>query len=92
MLSAARVGDWDQLVALESDCARQVSMLRQAEPLPPLSGSAREEKVRILRKILADDREIRNLTEPWMAKLETMMHSTSAERKLSQTYGSMQAG
>lgn len=91
MLTAARSGDWDQLVALESDCARQVALLRRAEPLQPMTGTARDQKVACIRKILADDREIRSLTEPWMAQLAGMMQSAGTERKLSKAYGSMQA-
>ena len=92
MLAAARIGDWDQLIALESDCAARVQMLRDAGPLPPMTGSARDEKVRILKKILADDREIRALTEPWLDKLSAMINAAGTERKLSRAYGSMQAG
>lgn len=87
MLAAARTGDWDLLVALESRCSSQVQKLRSHEPLPPLTGPVREQKVRIIRQILADDREIRNLTEPWMARLSVMINSKGTERKLSQAYG-----
>ena len=31
--------------------------------------------------------EIRNIAEPWMAKLSQLINSTGAERKLSQAYG-----
>jgi len=91
MLTAARKGDWDQLVALETRCAGHVETLRQGEPPVPLTGESRVRKVRIIQKILADDREIRNLTEPWMAQLSNLLNSTGTERKLSQAYGSSQA-
>lgn len=87
MLAAARNNDWDLLVELESRCARQVEILRQGEPPVPLTGESRVRKVQIIQKILADDREIRNLTEPWMAQLSRMINSTGTERKLSQAYG-----
>lgn len=87
MLAAARNGDWDQLVALESRCASHVETLKQGEPPAPLTGANRERKVTIIKKILADDREIRNLTEPWMEHLSKLINSTSTERKLSQAYG-----
>lgn len=88
MLTAARNGDWDQLVALESRCAGHVEMLRTGEPPAPLTGANRERKVKIIKKILADDREIRNLTQPWMAHLSKLINSAGTERKLSQAYGS----
>ncbi|SNS61705.1 flagellar protein FliT [Noviherbaspirillum humi] len=86
MLAAARSGEWDELTALESDCARQVEMLRKAQPPGPLPPEAREQKVRILQKILADDREIRSLTETWMNRLSELMNSTGTERKLASAY------
>ncbi|MES2831574.1 MAG: flagellar protein FliT [Pseudomonadota bacterium] len=86
MLAAARSGDWEQLAVLETDCARHVEILK-TDPPKPLSGEIRVRKVQIINKILADDREIRNIAEPWMAKLAQMINSTGAERKLSQAYG-----
>ncbi len=92
MLAAARSGDWDQLVALESRCASHVEILRSGEPPVPLSGVVRAKKVQIIQKILADDREIRNLTQPWMAQLSQLINSTGTERKLSKAYGASQPG
>lgn len=91
MLEAARSGDWDALAALESSCARHIEALRR-EDFPPVAGDLRERKVRIIHKILEDDRQIRALTEPWMAQLTALMGSASAERKLSQAYGAHQSG
>lgn len=90
MLAAAREGDWDRLAALETRCARHVETLRQGEAPVALSGESRLRKVQIIQKILADDREIRNLTEPWMARLSQLMNSAGTERKLSQAYGASQ--
>jgi flagellar protein FliT len=87
MLAAARAGDWDQLIALEAHCASHVQTLQNDGPPAPLTGAVRERKVKIITKILADDREIRNLTEPWMAQLAQLINSTSAERKLANVYG-----
>jgi len=90
MLDAARSGDWDRLVVLESDCNSQVQRLKHGEPVEPLAGPVRQRKVEIIRKILADDREIRNLTEPWMQQLTALMQNAGTERKLSQAYGAQQ--
>ncbi|MDB5758985.1 MAG: putative flagellar protein FliT [Burkholderia sp.] len=72
MLAAARSRDWDTLHRLERDCASQVSLLREGQP-PSLTGELRARKVRLLQSILADDREIRNITEPWMDQLSLLM-------------------
>jgi flagellar protein FliT len=86
MLAAARNGDWDELVALESRCANHVEALRMGEAPVALTGAVREKKVRIIQKILADDREIRNLTQPWMTHLSDLINSAGTERKLSKAY------
>lgn len=93
MLAAARTGNWEQLAMLESRCSNQVEVLKQNdEPHQPLSPVAREQKIRMIRKILEDDREIRSITEPWMAQLSAMMSSVGTERKLSKAYGAGQSG
>lgn len=93
MVAAARTGDWELLAALESRCSNQVDIIRKNEDPPEaLSDLARERKVNIIKKILADDREIRAITEPWMARLAALIDSTGTERKLSQAYGANQTG
>lgn len=86
MLSAARAGDWDRVCTLESCCARHVETLKSGEAPVALSGADRERKVAMIQKILADDREIRNIAQPWMTKLSALMHNASSEQKLSQAY------
>jgi flagellar protein FliT len=68
MLTAARASDWTTMSGLEQQCA-QVARTVEAGPVPPLSGSARLRKVALLTKILATDRAITEITEPWMAQL-----------------------
>jgi flagellar protein FliT len=93
MLAAARNRDWEQLALLESRCASHVAILKRDEsPSVPLTGAVREQKVKIIQKILADDREIRNITQPWMAQLSALMNSAGVERKLTQAYGANQSG
>jgi flagellar protein FliT len=87
MLQAAQSRDWEHLAALESDCASHVQTLKDGEPVAPLSGAIRERKVKIIREILAHDREIRNLVTPWMAELACLINSAGASRKLSVAYG-----
>ena len=87
MLVAAQAGEWDQLVELENRCASQVQALREQEAASALSAERRARKVAMIRKILADDRAIRDLTSPWMAKLGAMLQSTGAERRLASAYG-----
>lgn len=90
MLDAAKVRDWHNLVRLESDCASHVRRLQDGEAAAPLSGESRARKVAIIHQILAHDRAIRDLTEPWMAQLSALMHNAGTERKLAAAYGVQQ--
>jgi flagellar protein FliT len=78
MLEAARGQDWKRLRELEEACAAEIGRLHEDAPLPALSGEMRARKLRILQRILADDREIRTITEPWMDKLSLLINSSGA--------------
>ncbi len=88
MLIAAKSQDWEKFSDLESNCAKHIQTLRQEESPIPLPPQSREKKVKLIQKILADDREIRDITEPWMAQLSAMMRNTGTARKLTGAYGS----
>lgn len=96
MRVAAESRDWEQLEKLESDCGSHVDMLRHHEAGTDanlaLSAEHKQRKLHIIKQILADDRAIREITEPWMTELSKLMSSTSTARKLSQSYGANQIG
>ncbi|MFL9923755.1 flagellar protein FliT [Herbaspirillum lusitanum] len=92
MLAAARVGNWEQLSALESECEGYIKTLKQNESEVTLTEDKRTRKIDIIKKILEDDRDIRNLTEPGLKRLSALIHNNSNERKLAQTYGANQGG
>jgi flagellar protein FliT len=87
MLSAARDRDWERLSALETNCTSTVQKIRESESPAPLTPELKERKIRVIKKILADDKEIRDITEPWMAQLSELMKSSSTSYKLHQAYG-----
>jgi flagellar protein FliT len=80
MLSAARAGNWDEVVKLEGACVLLISQLKHAaqEPAPPAALSeadaaaveAAKAKSRIMQRILVNDAEIRQLAEPWLQTLD----------------------
>ena len=74
MVSAARTSDWAGLTRLEGQCASEADGA-SADAVPALSGALRLRKIELLRQILAHDREIRNITEPWMTQLSNLMQS-----------------
>ncbi|MFP5390422.1 MAG: flagellar protein FliT [Gammaproteobacteria bacterium] len=87
MLQAATDSDWDRLADLERQCAAHVRALKESEPVQPLVGANRTRKVEAIRKMLDDDRKIRDLTTPWMARLSAMISNAGAERRLARAYG-----
>ena len=67
MVAAARMSDWDSLNRMESQCA--IAARPAASDVPALSGAPRQRKIDLLKQILANDRAIRDVTEPWMNQM-----------------------
>jgi flagellar protein FliT len=77
MLAAAKSGDWDAVMRLESACVLLISQLKHAARRNPLGEEAARAKARIMQHILVNDAEIRHLAEPWLADLNDMMAGKS---------------
>lgn len=87
MLAAARREDWDRLVSLEKDCADIVARLSALETEDPLPAALRDRKAALLRKVLADDAAIRDITQPYLKRLEAMLGTNRSEQRLLNAYG-----
>lgn len=89
MLTAAREGDWDNLVAAERECAALIRHLQEleAEASLKLDPDGNRERIRILQKILSHDAEIRELTQHWLRGLEKLLRSAGLDRIVRGTYG-----
>jgi flagellar protein FliT len=87
MLAAATASDWDRLVQLEMQCAACVRQLKANNDAQPLAGQERVRKVNAIRRMLDADRKIRDLTQPWMAKLTAMINNKGTERRIARAYG-----
>ena len=87
MLNAAQRGDWERLVDLEKNCATLVAELSVLESEDAMPHALRARKQAMIRKVLADDAAIRNITEPWMQQLESMLNTNRREQQLLRTYG-----
>jgi flagellar protein FliT len=74
MVQAAQTSDWNGLSALENQCAAEAAGA-SAGTVPALSGAPRMRKIDLLKQIMANDREIRNITEPWMTQLSNTMQA-----------------
>lgn len=77
MAAAARTSDWDSFSRLENQCALRTARLKD-EPAPALSGTSRLRKIDLLKMILANDREIRTVTDPWAGQLADIMQGAAA--------------
>jgi len=73
MLTAARAGDWDEVVKLEGACVLLISQLKHAAASQPLAPEEVKLKTRIMQRILLNDAEIRHLAEPWLEDLEALL-------------------
>ena len=70
MLEAAKAEDWDGVVRFEGACAVLIEQLRHRAKSEELDAPARQEKTRIMMRILSNDAQIRYLAEPWLAHCE----------------------
>lgn len=83
MLAAAQAGHWDDVVRLEGVCMLLISQLKEdaQRPLASLDAGAQDilqqdaarKKSRIMQRILVNDAEIRQLAEPWLQDLDSML-------------------
>lgn len=71
MAVAARAGDCDSLSRLEDACAEQSRAMQSG--VPALTGELRARKVALVKQIMANDRAVREVTEPWQAQLDRIM-------------------
>ena len=87
MLCAARLGDWDALVDAEQSCAALIRKLQSAGDVSAmLDEGQRRRKHEIILKVLDDDAQIRNLTQPWLRQLEVHLGQTRLARNVANAY------
>jgi flagellar protein FliT len=73
MAAAAQSGDWNGFDSLQAQCAAQASAT--ASGVPALDGAKRLRKIDLLKQIMANDRAVRDVTEPWMGQLDRAMRT-----------------
>ncbi len=84
MREAAIGGEWDRLISLEKECKRKVEEIKPHDVAA--NPEERAQKLALLKKILADDADIRSRTETWMEQLQRIMQSARSEQRLQQSY------
>ncbi|MBD8531553.1 flagellar protein FliT [Massilia sp. CFBP 13647] len=75
MVSAANARDLDTLESLREQCGAQLSAA--AGGVSALEGAQRLRKIELLKQIMANDRAVREITEPWHAKLEQLARAAA---------------
>ncbi len=85
MREAAVGGEWDRLISLEQACKSKFEEIKPKD-FVPTDPSERAQKVVLLKKILADDADIRSRTESWMEQLQRIIQAARSEQLLKQTY------
>lgn len=89
MLLAAQKGDWDLLCESEKKCSALIEDLKHLKPFClKLSADEKQEHIAYLKKILADDAAIRDITQPRIAKLEQFLRAANNQHRLKNSYGS----
>jgi flagellar protein FliT len=75
MLEAARHSDWDEVSRQEERCRILIAALKAASLEAPLRPADNRRRMDLLRRILADDAEIRGRADPWLKQLERLISS-----------------
>lgn len=78
MLEAARESDWDEVERQEGRCHALIAALKAASLEGPLRPADNRRRMDLLRRILADDAEIRGRSDPWLKQLERLISSPHA--------------
>jgi flagellar protein FliT len=75
MLDAARRSDWDEVERQEDRCRTLIAALKAASLESPLRPADNRRRMDLLRRILADDAEIRDRSDSWLKQLERLISS-----------------
>jgi len=86
MLEAAQRQDWDALVSAERRCAGIISVLKAGGGETQLDEHARQRKAEIIRRVLADDAEIRRLLDPRLRELERLLTGAATRHRVNNAY------
>jgi flagellar protein FliT len=87
MLTAARQRDWPALIDAEQCCAALITRLQTMDGADSeLALEDRKRKQQIIRRVIAEDAEIRDLTQPWLKQLESHLGKSRLARDVQSTY------
>ncbi len=87
MLSHARTGDWDALLASETRYVVQVETLARLEQGVTMSGEHADRKADLLAAILRNDLEVRECLVARRNELGELIQTSQTRRELHRSYG-----
>lgn len=87
MLEAATRSEWETVIEIERECQTLIAQLKTSGDAIPLDDAARRRKVQLIRSMLEQDAEIRELAQPWMTELSRVMRMTRTQRSVENAYG-----
>jgi flagellar protein FliT len=87
MLSAAREGEWSDLKVMQGTYRELIDQLKDVDHRSELDETARARKLDLVKKILADDAAIRDLSSPSLARLSALFTVNSTARVLKKMIG-----
>jgi flagellar protein FliT len=86
MLGAARTGDWDGLVQLESNRQAKIDQILQINQSCIKDQELVARQSELIRNILSTDEEIKHLTRSWMDKIQQELGVIGVDKRLQQAY------
>ena len=86
MLGAARTGDWDGLVQLESARQAKIDQILQINRSRIKDQELVARQSELIRNILSADEEIKRLTSSWMDKIQQELSVIGVDKRLQQAY------
>ncbi|GAB5098775.1 flagellar protein FliT [Caballeronia sp. LP006] len=87
MLAAARSGEWSELKTMQGRYRELIERLKDVDTGSELDDTARARKLDLVKKILADDAAIRDLSSPSLARLSALFTTNSPARVLKKMIG-----
>jgi len=71
MLDAARRADWQAFELRQRECSTWMERVeRLGNPEVVLDGEGRRRRFELLREVLRDDAALREITQPWLARVD----------------------
>ena len=89
MLAAAQANDWDRLVALEKDVTSQRRALEAAGEsiFATIPAAERAKAEQFVRSIIDNDARTREILDPWLDSVRTLLSRGARKRDLRKSYG-----